>query len=454
MKKVLSLTIVIVIIAALFAGCKESPTQESQPVKENKVESNKVNDDVQNDDEEIAKNEATAISIVMGESTVKEGLDAIIALVKEELNMTVEYDIIGGAGLENMLKTRLATGDMGDIFINNPGAQMNVLNPELNMVDLSDELWASKLDKGFVDVASYNGKLYGAPLGSSMVAGIFYNKKLYEELGLKVPTTWAEFLDNCDVVNAAGKIALLGSYKDTWSAQIIFLGDYYNIYTAEPNFAEDFTNGKSKYASTPAGLRSWEKLADSKDYMNEDYLATTVDTAIEMFAAGDAAHWPMLTVLVPAITDINPDFENDIGIFPILGDDSDKAGFTAWPSNTLHIYIESPNIEAAKKFLGFYYSDEGLAAYSAEVKAFGPYHIVGMEMGDNIFPFVNDIAPFFADGKVTSAIEFVTPVKGPSCPQISVTCGSGMETPKESAAKYDKDCEKQAVQLGLEGWQD
>jgi raffinose/stachyose/melibiose transport system substrate-binding protein len=50
------------------------------------------------------------------------------------------------------------------------------------------------------------------------------------------------------------------------------------------------------------------------------------------------------------------------------------------------------------------------------------------------------------------ALEFLSPVKGPTLEQITVAVGTGQMTPAEGAAAYDLDVEKQAQQLGLPGW--
>jgi len=59
---------------------------------------------------------------------------------------------------------------------------------------------------------------------------------------------------------------------------------------------------------------------------------------------------------------------------------------------------------------------------------------------------------YYDSGNTAPALEFITSVKGPNSPQICVEVGSGMRSPLESATDYDKDVEKQAKQLGLEGW--
>ena len=396
--------------------------------------------------------EPATITITLSDAMSREGLDAVIAVAKEKTGITVDLDVIPSAGAEDILKTRLASGDMGDLFLNNVGAQMITLNPKLNMADLSDEPFAARLDLGFKTAGSADGALYSAPLASSMGGGLLYNKKVYQELGLEVPLTWADFMANCDVIKAAGKTAILGTFKDDWTSQIFLLADYYNVAAAAPDFAADFTVNKAKYATTPAALRSWEKLYESNAYMNADYMATTLDIAVDRLVSGEGVHWPMLTFIVQTIEANYGDEVNNIGFFPVPSDDASINGITVWPSNSLHIYSQSPNIEAAKRFLDFYLSDEGISLYNQVAKPTGPNHILGVELGDDMYECTRDMLPYFEAGHTIPAMEFSTPVKGPACPQLCIAVGSNMNTAAEGAALYDQDCEKQAIQLGLEGW--
>ena len=61
--------------------------------------------------------------------------------------------------------------------------------------------------------------------------------------------------------------------------------------------------------------------------------------------------------------------------------------------------------------------------------------------------------PSYVDsGAVTPALEFLSPIKGPALEQITVEVGSGIRDAQAGAELYDEDVEKQAQQLGLEGW--
>jgi raffinose/stachyose/melibiose transport system substrate-binding protein len=65
---------------------------------------------------------------------------------------------------------------------------------------------------------------------------------------------------------------------------------------------------------------------------------------------------------------------------------------------------------------------------------------------------VKDVAAYIDTGKSAPALEFLSPVKGPTLEQLCVAVGTGQMTPEEAAAAYDEDVKKQAQQLGLPGW--
>ena len=142
----------------------------------------------------------------------------------EKANPTIKVKVQtrpGGADGDNLVKTKLATGDMSDVFWYNsgrPGAG-TVAGEEPGRPDQQPGLAA--VDKAFLPVVSVGGKVYGAPWAARFGGGVLYNKAVYSKLGLQVPTTWAEFLSNSDKIKAAGLTAIEGSFKvpDTWTTQ-------------------------------------------------------------------------------------------------------------------------------------------------------------------------------------------------------------------------------------------
>ena len=105
-----------------------------------------------------------------------------------------------------------------------------------------------------------------------------------------------------------------------------------------------------------------------------------------------------------------------------------------------------------RTFLGFIASTAGVDAVNVAVSPSGPYIIKGATLPDDVLPAVQELAAYIDSGNAGPALEFLSPIKGPSLEQITVAVGTGQMTPEEAAAAYDLDVEKQAQQLGLPGW--
>jgi len=377
------------------------------------------------------------------------------AFEAKQPNIDIEVETRpGGSEGDNIVKTRLATGDMTDVFFYNSGSLMQALLPEQNLVDLTNESFQANVIDSFKPTVTFNGKIYGAPAGSTMGGGWFYNKKVYADLGLSVPKTWAELIANNEKIKAAGITPVIGAYKDSWTSQLVVLADQYNVQAGAPTFADDFTANKAKFATTPAALRSFEKLGElaEKGHMNKDYLATAYDAGMKMLAEGTGAHFPMLTFAIPAIAQNYPDQIDNIGFFAQPGDNADDNGLTIWMPGAAYIYKNTEHLEEAKQFVAFVASKEGMAAMATVSKPQGPYPITDAAMPEDIPQVVKDMLPYFEANKTAPALEFVSPIKGPNLPQITVEVGAGIKTAIEGAEAYDRDVEKQAKQLGLEGW--
>lgn len=360
----------------------------------------------------------------------------------------------GGTDGDNLVKTRLATGDMDDIFWYNTGSLLQALHPTDTLVDISKEPYIANIQDVFLPTVSQNGQIFGVPSGTIMGGGVLYNKKVFEKYGITVPKTWAEFAANNDKLKAAGMPPVLQTYGDTWTSQLFVLADYYNVAQANPNFAADYTANKIKFASDPAAAEGFGYLEEGnkKGWYQKDYATTKFEQGLKMLADGQVAQYPQLSFTISTIATNSPNEVNDIGFFGLPGKDASKAGSTVWMPAGTYIPKTSKHIAEAKDFLGFIASLEGVDAITAKVPPAGPYAIKGSKLPDSVLPAVKDIAAYIDSGKSTPALEFFSPLKGPNLEQICVAVGSGQMPAATGADNYDKDVQKQAQQLGLPGW--
>ena len=362
----------------------------------------------------------------------------------------------GGSEGDNIVKTRLSTGEMTDVFLYNSGSLFQALNPKQSLTPLTGEAFASQIDDTFKPVVSVENELYGAPITGSSAGGILYNRKVYEQLGLQVPTTWAEFMANNAKIKAAGIDPVIQTYQDTWTSQLFVLADYHNIAAADPGWAEKYTAGQVKYAQEPA-VKGFQRLEEvhKAGFQNKDYRSMKFEKGVSELASGKGAHYPILSGVVGNLAASDPERINDIGFFGQPGDDAAKNGATIWMPAGLYIpkSTEGAQLEAAKKFAAFVASTEGCEAQTKAFPPSGPYMVTACELPADAPQVVKDLVAYVDAGKVTTALEFQSPIKGPALEQITVEVGSGLRSAADGAALYDKDVKKQAQQLGLPGWE-
>ncbi len=382
-------------------------------------------------------------------------VDAYTAM-NPNVTINIESRPAGTEG-DNIVKTRLATGDMTDIFFYNSGSLLQALNPSDTLVDLSDQPFIDNIVDSFLPTVSQNGGIFGVPTGTAMGGGILYNRVVYEQLELTVPTTWAEFEANNEAILAAGIPPVLATFGDSWTSQLFVLGDYYNVEQAVPGFADQYTANEAKYATTPAAMAGFTYLQQGfeEGWWQPDYATTRFEQGLALLANGEVAHFPMLTFALSTIATNFPDQINDIGFFAQPGTDPEANGATIWmPAGT---YIpqttEGNKREVAIDFLAFIASVEGVDAITAMVPPNGPYLIEGSTLPDTVLPAVLELAAYIDSGNSYPALEFLSPIKGPNLEQLCVAVATGQMTAEEAAASYDLDVERQAQQLGLPGWE-
>ncbi|MET7425034.1 extracellular solute-binding protein [Dactylosporangium sp. NPDC005555] len=371
------------------------------------------------------------------------------------VTVKVETRPQGGEG-DNLVKTRLATGDMTDVFMYNSGSLFQALKPEQNLAPIDDQPYVGSLDGTFKTTVSAGGKLYGVPFGGATGGGMLYNKAVYARLGLQVPKTWADFMANNSKIKAAGVAPVIQTYQDTWTSQVITLADFHNVSAAQSDFAEQYTAGKAKFATTPAALKSFQKLQDVRDagYLTSDFASTKLEAGIKHLADGTGAHYPMLTFAVGTLVGQSPDKVKDVGFFALPGDDASKNGLTVWEPAGIFIpkTTNGAKLDGARKFLTFVASKDGCDTIAKATTPFGPFLVKGCTLPADVAAPIKDMQPYFDSGANSPALEFLSPVKGPSLEQITVEVGSGIRKAADGAALYDQDVKKQAQQLGLPGW--
>ncbi|MGW1028485.1 ABC transporter substrate-binding protein [Streptomyces sp. NPDC002577] len=402
---------------------------------------------------------ATTIKLLV--DNAPDNLQAAKQLVKDfeaenpKIRVSVETRP-GGTDGDNLIKTRLQTGSMDDVFSYNTGSLFQQIDPAKNLAPITQDPYVKNLATSFLPQVTIDNQTYGVPFGSALGGGVLYNKKVYAKLGLTVPKTWAQFIDNSKKIKAAAIAPVIQTYQDTWTSQLFVLGDFHNVAAAEPDFAKKYTADKAKFATDPNAIKGFQHLEQVHDLKleNSDYASATLVKGLQMLATGKGAQYPMLSTVIGAIKTSNPDQLNDIGFFALPGDNASTNGLTAWFPNAFYVpkSTTGDKLTAARKFLAYAASPAGCASQGKASTPTGPYLVKGCTLPSDVPTITKDVAAYFTKDDESPALEFLSPVKGPNLEQICVQVGSGISSARSGAAQYDKDVKKQAQQLGLSGW--
>ncbi|MGL6119936.1 MAG: ABC transporter substrate-binding protein [Fusobacteriaceae bacterium] len=126
------------------------------------------------------------------------------------------------------------------------GMQMKPMVENKLVVDLGDE-WdkyyiPAGVNPGLKSAFSIDGKVYAAPM-NVLYNGVFYNKKVFDKYGLKIPTTLKEFTYLCDILVKNG-VTPIGIKNEPWAS---FLWAQTLIASFNPELYSGLVEGKIKY---------------------------------------------------------------------------------------------------------------------------------------------------------------------------------------------------------------
>lgn len=402
-----------------------------------------------------AQDEPVTLTFMNGvvEQTIATTEALAAAYTEMHPNVTFEFETLpAGPEGETLLKTRLATGEAADIIWFNSGSLLQALNPSETMLEITDEPFMDNVVESFIPTVSVGDAVYGVPGQTAIGGGILYNKKVYEDLDLEIPMTWEELAANNEIIKAAGIAPMGATFAASWTSQFLVLADNCNVLAAEPDFAERYTANEAHFSDTPAAMAGFEHLQEAydKDWWQKDYGSTTYEQGLDQLANGEIAHYPMFTLAMGQVAIDNPDRVEDIGFFGMPGSESSCA--TLWMPSAIYISKTTEHPDIALDFLAFVASVEGTETTTAAYAPSGPYLIKGASLPDDVMTAVKEVQSYIDSGASAPALEFVSPVKGPSLPNLTVAAGSGIYTAADAAGLYDLDVEKQAKQLGLPGW--
>lgn len=142
---------------------------------------------------------------------------------KKYPDITVEKNVFGDEDYKSTIQVAMASDDPPNLFYAYGGNWLKFFVDEGLVADISpyweQYKWKDRLNERALKGVSYDGKYYAVPTELT-TAGIYYNKKIFQEVGIEPPEvpTWEEFLGYCDKIKAAGYLPMcLGDKEDSFA---------------------------------------------------------------------------------------------------------------------------------------------------------------------------------------------------------------------------------------------
>lgn len=120
----------------------------------------------------------------------------------------------------------MSSGECPDMYTSWSGGPMNEYI-ESGYAQPLDDLYEKyglkeRFMEGALEQASYDGKLYAVPVKNISVAGIYYNKDLFEKYGVEVPTTLSQLEAACDTFLENGITPFTLANSTKWTGSMYF----------------------------------------------------------------------------------------------------------------------------------------------------------------------------------------------------------------------------------------
>ena len=283
--------------------------------------------------------------------------------MKDNPDIKVDFSA-PGAEYENIMKMKMASNELPDVFATHGWAKARY---GAYLADLKGEEWASKLNASIKSaVTDDQGRVFVLPMDQDK-GGPVYNAAVLEKYGIQVPMTWDELMKAAEEIKTKSNGEVVPIHiggADSWP-----IGQFFDFYATSVFISPE----KNDVAQLLDGTFDWNRFdalpqmflsLQEKGYLNKDVLTAKYSDSAKAFAEGKAAFGIYGPFLIEEAKKINADLK--AGLMPIHSVAAgDAPTLVGGEKTTWGVWKDSPNSEAARKFVAYYAKPENVALVAA-----------------------------------------------------------------------------------------
>jgi raffinose/stachyose/melibiose transport system substrate-binding protein len=311
---------------------------------------------------------------VASQTEVKGGGEAIIkAYQAARPEVKIQASYAGETQYDPQIKAQLAGSGGPDVFLAFAGTGNPVSVGQLEaagaILDLSDQPWVDDIPESMRSEVTFDGKTYLYPLGYDPM-GIVIDRRVWEENGVEVPTTFSDLLASCDVWRQKGLEPIAVGMKESFVPQFITYALIAStVYRENPDFDAQQAEGESTFSDSgwKDALDRYVELEEAGCF-NEGYNGTSYDEMLNMVTSGKAAMTVTVSASLGAMRESNPDAQIEMVPFPTTDNPEDN-----WVGSGVFagyaVNADTGNEATALDFLEFINTPEMSAEFQAAAGA-------------------------------------------------------------------------------------
>ncbi|WP_018688096.1 ABC transporter substrate-binding protein [Ahrensia kielensis] len=361
-------------------------------------------------------------------------------------NIKLKFTPSAPAEYNAVLNSKLEAGSAGDLitcrpfdaslslFEANHLAPLTDLEGMNNFSDVAKSAWIT--DDGSTP--------FCVPM-ASVIHGFIYNVEAFEDAGVEVPETEAEFFAALDAIKEKGNyIPLAMGTNDQWEAATMGYNNVGPNYWKGEEGRNALIKGEQKLTDEP-WIAPFRQLAKWKDYLGDGFEAQTYPDSQNLFTLGRAAVYPAGSW---EISGFNTNAQFKMGAFnPPVPNEGDTCYISDHTDIGIGMNANTKHPEAAKAFLNWVGSEEFASLYANSLPGFFPLSKTAVKMED---PLAQEFISWRekCEPTIRSTYQILsrgTPNLENETWNASVSVIKGAETPEEAGKR---------LQDGLASWYD
>jgi len=271
-KRLLSIAASILALSTLLAACstKESPPQAGGTTP-NTPATEKPKDAPSTDKVKLSiwhnySGDDARAKVIRGQ---------IEKFQKEHPEVELDAQAIPPDGYRQRLKTVAAANEMPDVFFAHAGTTIKeffeggFIQPINPVLDKYPD-WKNNFTDGAFGPLTFDNGIYAAPVNASVTSILYYNKTLFEQNNVKVPTTWDEMMTAVKTFKDKGITPIALGNKAAWLAQSSILSSLADRVTGTEWFLKAAKQDGAKFTDPEfvQALTYFKSLSEAGAFQN------------------------------------------------------------------------------------------------------------------------------------------------------------------------------------------